>query len=161
MGAQIDCIIYNKFFQPLSDSILKYLDDLFKKKTHDVWLTVYLALFVLLHNTAMLTKRDEEYARQAGIAGRYANPQDIKALHRGAINLLAHFHGVLGGPVPFRQAGTGHLEGYRKNWEVSEQQETFMRTTYLRTRVMSKSPQKSPNLDRVVFSYPMLIVEYP
>ena len=102
-------------------------------------LSVYLALFVLLHSCAMLTKRDAEYARQNNLQGKYANPEAIREHQKGAITLLAHFHGVLGGPIPFGLAGTGRLESYnKKNWNFSEEQETFMRETYLRTRVMGE-----------------------
>lgn len=138
MGAQLECILYTRFLRPLSKRIQDLLDDLMKKRTHDTWLTVYLALFVLLHSCAMLTKRDAEYALQMKMGRKYANPEAIKAHQKGAITLLAHFHGVLGGPEPFGLAGTGRLESYRKNWDFSEHQEAFMKETYLRTRLMGE-----------------------
>ena len=142
MNAQLECILYTKFLRPLSNYVRESLDDLLlrKRTTHGTWLTVYLALFVLLHSCAMITKRDAEYARQNNLKEKYANPEAVKEHQKGAITLLAHFHGVLGGPVPFGLAGTGHLEGFnnKKNWKISEHQETFMKETYIRTRVMGE-----------------------
>lgn len=135
----MECIFYNRFLRPRSESVRKLLDDLFQRRTHDVWLTVYLTIFVLLHSCAMLTKRDEEYARQMNFESKYANPEAIKALQKGAITLLAHFHGVVGGPAPFRLAAEGRLGGYKKNWNFSEEQEAFLKGTYNRMRLMSES----------------------
>lgn len=146
MGGQLECIFYSRFLRPLSDSVRKLLNDLFQKRTHDVWFTVYLTLFVLLHSCAMLTKRDEEYARQMNFENKYANPKAIKTLQKGAITLLAHFHGVLDGPAPFRLAAEGRLRGYKKNWIFTEQQETFLRGTYDRMRSMSEFLRHSENL---------------
>lgn len=145
MGAQLECILYTRFLRPLSKGIQDLLDDLMKKRTHDTWLTVYLALFVLLHSCALLTKRDAEYARQMNFGTTYANPEAIKAHQKGAITLLAHFHGVLDGPTPFGLANTGRLESFRKNWDFSERQEAFMKETYLRTRVMRECFQSTRN----------------
>lgn len=114
-----------------------------KKKTHEVWLTVYLALFVLLHSCAMLTRRDWEYARQMNFKTKYANPDAIKAHQKGAITLLAHYHSVLGGPGPLRLASAGRLESVKNSWNFSAQQEAFMKETYIRTRFMGEFSQFS------------------
>lgn len=139
LGAQLECIVYTKYLQPLSVKIRASLDELMKKKTHEVWLTVYLALFVLLHSCAMLTRRDWEYARQMNFKTKYANPEAIKAHQKGAITLLAHYHSVLGGPKPLDLASAGRLESVKNSWNFSEQQEAFMKETYLRTRFMGES----------------------
>ena len=141
LGAQLEWIVYTEYLQPLSVRVRTALDDLMRRRTHDVWLTVYLALFVLLHSCAMLTKRDAEYARQMNLNAKYANPDAIRAHQKGAITLLAHFHGVLGGPEPLRLAGTGSLEDYRKNWNFTERQKSFMKETYLRTSFMGEFPR--------------------
>ena len=138
MGAQLECIFYSRFLRPRSESVRKLLDDLFQKKTRDIWLTVYLTLFVLLHSCAMLTKRDEEYARQMNFESKYANPRAINALQKGAITLLAHFHGVVGGPAPFRLAAEGRLGGDKKNWDFTEEQEAFLKGTFGRMQLMSE-----------------------
>lgn len=138
MGAQLECILYSKFLQPSSVSIQASLDELLMKKTHDAWLTVYLAVFVLLHNCAMLTKRDEVHARQDNLETQYANPEAMRELHGGAETLLANFHGVLGGPVLFREAVEGRLDGCKRNWEFTAEEEMFMKDTYTRTSMMGE-----------------------
>lgn len=143
MGAQLECIVYSKYLRPLSDRIRASLDELLKKRTHGIWLTVYLTLFVLLHSCAMLTRRDSEYARQMNLETKYANPGAIRAHQKGAITLLAHYHTVLGGPRPLGLAASGGLKSVRNAWNFSEEQEAFMRETYLRTSVMGESLQFS------------------
>lgn len=157
MGAQLECIFYSRFLRPRSESVRKLLDGLFQRKTRNVWLTVYLTLFVLLHSCAMLTKRDEEYARQMGFESKYANPGAINALQKGAITLLAHFHGVVGGPAPFRLAAEGRLGGYKKDWDFTEEQETFLKKTYNRMGFMSEYLRHSGICDAADVAWPLML----
>jgi len=64
MTAQFECINYTTFLRPWSKAVLKQLNELVLAKRRDYWLTIYYAMFVLLHSCAMLTRRDEETARQ-------------------------------------------------------------------------------------------------
>jgi hypothetical protein len=64
MTAQFECINYTTFLRPWSKAVLKQLNELVLAKKREYWLTIYLAMFILLHSCAMLTRRDEETARQ-------------------------------------------------------------------------------------------------
>ncbi|SPN97376.1 uncharacterized protein DNG_00890 [Cephalotrichum gorgonifer] len=142
MSAQLECILYTKLLRPLSAKVRTSLDELFKKKSHDIWLEAYLAIFVLLHSCALLIKRDEEYARQINLITKYANPESIKEHQKGAITLLAHFHRILHGPIPLRRAHQGDLQSFKKNWDFTPGQEQFMKRTYSTVLKMRESLQK-------------------
>ncbi|KAK0732900.1 hypothetical protein B0T26DRAFT_633909, partial [Lasiosphaeria miniovina] len=101
MTAQFECINYTTFLRPWSRALLKQLNELVLAKKREYWLTIYLVLFILLHSCAMTTRRDEDSARQWNVEGKYANPASIKAHHTGAQTMLAHFHFINKGVMPF------------------------------------------------------------
>lgn len=67
MGNQIECINYARFLRPLGKRVLEDLQNLVSQKDLKYWLTIYLVCFLLLHNCAITTRRDEETARQYNI----------------------------------------------------------------------------------------------
>jgi len=101
MTAQFECINYTTFLRPWSKAVLKQLNELVLAKRRDYWLTIYYVMFVLLHGCAMTTRRDAETARQYEMKTHYANPDSIKAHHSGAQTMLAHFHFLNKGVLPF------------------------------------------------------------
>ncbi|KAK3395142.1 hypothetical protein B0H63DRAFT_462729 [Podospora didyma] len=101
MTAQFECINFTSFLRPWSKLVLKQLNELVLAKKREYWFTIYLSMFVLLHSCAMMTKRDEEFARQFDAKTKYANPDSIRAHHTGAQTMLAHFHFINKGVVPF------------------------------------------------------------
>ncbi|KAM7223111.1 hypothetical protein V8F06_001667 [Rhypophila decipiens] len=104
MTAQFECINYTTFLRPWSKAVLKQLNDLVLAKRREYWLTIYFTMFILLHSCAMLTRRDEETARQYGMKQQYANPDTIKAHQSGMQTMLAHFHFINKGVAPFSLA---------------------------------------------------------
>jgi len=64
MTAQFECINYTMFLRPWSKAVLKQLNELVLAKRRDYWLTIYYAMFVLLHSCSMTTRRDAETAVQ-------------------------------------------------------------------------------------------------
>lgn len=131
MTAQFECINYTTFLRPWSRAVLKQLNDLVLAKKREYWLTIYLTMFVLLHSCAMITKRDEETARQFRIPGKYANPASIREHHCGAQTMLAHFHYINRGVVPFSlplhtKDGRSDLA---KAANLTEEQVSFVRMT--------------------------------
>lgn len=64
MSAQFQAITYTKILRPLNKIVLDQLHALTIANKRRNWFTIYLTLFVLLHSCAMLTRRNEEYARQ-------------------------------------------------------------------------------------------------
>lgn len=99
--AQFECINYTTFLRPWSKAVLKQLNELVLAKKREYWLSIYYAMFVLLHSCSMMTRRDEETAVQYDMGTKYANPESIKAHHSGAQTMLAHFHFINKGVIPF------------------------------------------------------------
>ncbi|KAK0669846.1 hypothetical protein QBC41DRAFT_223005 [Cercophora samala] len=131
MTAQFECINYTTFLRPWSKAVLKQLNDLVLAKKREYWFTIYLAMFVLLHSCAMITERDAETARQFKIPDKYANPVSIKEHHCGAQTILAHFHYINRGVVPFSlplhtKEGRNDLA---KAAELTAEQVDFVRMT--------------------------------
>jgi hypothetical protein len=64
MVAQLELITFSVLLKPLSKAVLNELQTMIMANKKKHWLTIYLTTFLLLHNCAMMTRRDEEYARQ-------------------------------------------------------------------------------------------------
>ncbi|KAI1506264.1 hypothetical protein F5X99DRAFT_415506 [Biscogniauxia marginata] len=101
MIAQMECIMYTRVLRPLTKLVLRHLNDLVRKNKKRYWLTIYLTMFILLHSCSMLTRRDWETARQYDLREEFANPESIKLHHVGSEMLLAHFHYLNKGVLPF------------------------------------------------------------
>ncbi|KAK7928360.1 hypothetical protein PG985_005358 [Apiospora marii] len=112
--AQMECILYTTILRPKSSDVLRRLNNLVLEKKRENWLTIYLVMFILLHNCAMITRRDEETATNYGHKERYANPNGIYDQHRSVQAMLAHFHfinkGVLPFSLPANAAGRAELQ---------------------------------------------------
>ncbi|KAJ4403427.1 hypothetical protein N0V85_005095 [Neurospora sp. IMI 360204] len=146
MTAQFECIEYTNFLRPWSKAVLKQLNDLVLAKKREYWFTIYLALFVLLHSCSMVTRRDAETARKWGMRTEYANPESIKAHHAGAQTMLAHFHfinkGVLPFHIPHDEAGRQELS---KAASLSDEQLDFV----WRTGDMIRDPRRVARMKHV------------
>lgn len=68
MNAQLEVIMYSTLLRPLRKSILADLELLLRQKERSNWLTIYLTLFILLHNCSLTTRRDEEFARRSKLS---------------------------------------------------------------------------------------------
>ncbi|KAK0708520.1 hypothetical protein B0H67DRAFT_496689 [Lasiosphaeris hirsuta] len=140
MTAQFECINYTTFLRPLSKAVLKQLNELVLAKKREYWLTIYFSMFVLLHSCAMMTKRDAETAAQYDMGTHYANPESIRAHHTGAQTILAHFHFINKGVIPFSlphtEAGKQELA---KAANLSDEQVEFV----WRTSNMVNNPQRA------------------
>lgn len=67
LGAQLDFTIIYHIQLSLRKQVLSSLESMVLKMNHDTWLVRYLVIFILLHNTALLTAHDASYARKHGI----------------------------------------------------------------------------------------------
>ncbi|KAL3471565.1 hypothetical protein BJX99DRAFT_266617 [Aspergillus californicus] len=101
MIPQMECIMYTRILRPLSGRVLAGLKDLVMENKREHWLTIYLTLFILLHSCAMLTRRDWETAREYNLQNEYANLMSIQAMQTGMRTMLAHFHYLNKGVLPF------------------------------------------------------------
>ncbi|KAK4184430.1 hypothetical protein QBC35DRAFT_58270 [Podospora australis] len=143
MTAQFECINYTMFLRPWSKAVLKQLNDLVLAKKREYWFTIYCCMFVLLHSCSMTTRRDEETARQFEMKSRYANPGSIREHHAGAQTMLAHFHFINKGVLPFSlpKTPTGRKE-LSKAASLSDDQVEFV----WRTADMVKDPHRAAQM---------------
>lgn len=66
MGAQIDSVIIHQIQPQLRRKALEELQKMTQEKKQQTWLTTYLVSFIVLHNIALITKHDADYARKHG-----------------------------------------------------------------------------------------------
>ena len=62
----MEMIFYSKLLHPLRIRVLNGLETLFAANERESWLAMYLSIFILLHSCSMITRRDEEFAKQLG-----------------------------------------------------------------------------------------------
>ncbi|KAL2144790.1 hypothetical protein VTI28DRAFT_8552 [Corynascus sepedonium] len=92
MGAQIDSVIIHQIQPRLRRKALEELQKMTQEKKQKTWLTTFLVTFILLHNIALITKHDADYARKHGLPTRFAREANVKEYNLGAKTLLAYFH---------------------------------------------------------------------
>jgi hypothetical protein len=78
MGAQLDSILIHQIQPELRKTTLEALQKLMTVgKSPKSWLMTYLVSFILLHNIALVTRHDAEYARKHGMKVRRRAPSKI------------------------------------------------------------------------------------
>ncbi|KAG7293360.1 hypothetical protein NEMBOFW57_003408, partial [Staphylotrichum longicolle] len=92
MGAQIDSVLIHQIQPRLRRKALEELQKMTQEKKQKTWLTTYLVTFILLHNIALITKHDADYAKKHGMSTRFAREANVKEYNLGANTLLAYFH---------------------------------------------------------------------
>jgi hypothetical protein len=119
MSAQIELIMTAIVLHPLKREVLKQLQELMKADRKRSWLTIYLCLFVLLHSCALLTSFENKQAKKYGLQvspppisridfflltcskTRFVYASFVEELHTGSNIMLAHFHYMNKGSLPF------------------------------------------------------------
>ncbi|EAA34527.3 hypothetical protein NCU03248 [Neurospora crassa OR74A] len=92
MGAQIDSILIHQVQPQLRRDTLEELQKMTQEKKQRTWLTTYLVTFILLHNIALITKHDADYAKKHSLGRRFAREDSVREYNIGANTLLAYFH---------------------------------------------------------------------
>ncbi|KAL2264395.1 hypothetical protein VTK26DRAFT_4863 [Humicola hyalothermophila] len=92
MGAQIDSVLIHQIQPRLRRKTLEELQKMTQEKKQKTWLTTFLVTFILLHNIALITKHDADYARKHGLKRRFAREANVREYNLGANTLLAYFH---------------------------------------------------------------------
>ncbi|KAF5006612.1 hypothetical protein FDECE_7007 [Fusarium decemcellulare] len=103
LGAQLDLILIHHIQTRLRRELLDKLQKMMSKNKQSTWLVTYLVIFILLHNTALITAHDAGYAKKHGMKRRFAREEKVKEYHLGANILLAHFHYCNKGIYPFSE----------------------------------------------------------
>ncbi|KAJ4421407.1 hypothetical protein N0V82_003788 [Gnomoniopsis sp. IMI 355080] len=109
MGKQLDKLLLDHTLTKLRREALDALQKMTQAKNQNTWLTTYLVSFILLHNVALITKHDSDYARKHRMTANndkskmliWARPEVVQQYHLGANILLAYFHYCNRGTYPF------------------------------------------------------------
>ncbi len=72
MGAQLDSVLIHQIQPRLRRKALEELQKMTQEKKQKTWLTTYLVTFILLHNIALITKHDADYAKKHGMPVSFA-----------------------------------------------------------------------------------------
>ncbi|KAF8443468.1 hypothetical protein BDZ91DRAFT_803895 [Kalaharituber pfeilii] len=114
MDFQLDNITIHYLLMPWKSKILKELQKKILGNRKEDWLEVHLTMFVLLNNVERQIKHDNWFARRYRLRHRFSNYQLIDAIFCGAKILLAHFHHVNKGHMPFSLTWEGNYVGADK-----------------------------------------------
>lgn len=152
MGNQIELILSRRIQDRLRTEILEGLQKLIYSHKTTSWFTIYLCVFILLHNCTMITRHDAAYARKHGIEvrpftptlrsrrsppspfqpsnspqARFARPAMVAEYHAGANIFLAHFHYCNKNSYPFSSDGaTSEILAVAR---LNEKQMRFVQST--------------------------------
>lgn len=67
MGAQLDLVLIHHIQSKLRREVLDKLQRMISKNKQSTWMVIYLVMFILLHNTALIIRHDEGYALKHGM----------------------------------------------------------------------------------------------
>ncbi|KAI0115733.1 hypothetical protein GGR51DRAFT_546078 [Nemania sp. FL0031] len=146
MIAQMECIMYTRVLRPMTKRVLRMLNDLVRRNKKRYWMTIYLTIFILLHSNSMITRRDWETARQYNLQEDFANPESIRRQQSGAQVMLAHFHYLNKGVVPFQLSH--NAEGLRELAKVGELDDDSVKFV-LRTSTLMKDEERIAKIEEV------------
>jgi hypothetical protein len=91
--AQFDSITHSRALQKYSRLVLKELEFFISQNSPDSWWTVYLCLFVLLHEAAYMTRDRYLHARRSfGTEARYSLPDFVEKLQSSCTLLVQYWH---------------------------------------------------------------------
>ncbi|KAH8891757.1 hypothetical protein GQ53DRAFT_647975 [Thozetella sp. PMI_491] len=126
-SAQLEVIITATLLVPAKREVLSLLRELLQGNERRSWFAIYLAMFILLHNCALLTQSDNKKARKQGLESRFFRTALVESLHHGAKILLAYFHYCNKGSHPFKMDWSEPDQV--KCMEMDEEQIHFMQQT--------------------------------
>ncbi|PHH64553.1 hypothetical protein CDD81_4332 [Ophiocordyceps australis] len=127
LGAQLDLVLIHDIQASLRRKVLHALQKMMLQNKKKNWLVTYLIIFILLHNAALITAHDAEYARKHGMQRRFAREDMIKEYHLGAKILLAYYHYCNRGARPFSLACQD--QDLRNLGDLSPDEIGFVRST--------------------------------
>ncbi|KAL8288366.1 hypothetical protein RB597_000469 [Gaeumannomyces tritici] len=90
--AQVDSILSTKFLKPGTTKVTKCLEKFLRSNDPAYWFSLYLSIFIILHEISVATKDRGRYARDNQLPTRFSLPSVVREQHFGANNLLAHWH---------------------------------------------------------------------
>ncbi|CAI4215289.1 unnamed protein product [Parascedosporium putredinis] len=82
------------------------------------------------------------YAQQINLGTEYANPDAVKNHARGVITLLAHYHIVMQGALPFKCVAEQQTASIKTKLDFTAQEQEFVGKTYDRVQELNWKPDK-------------------
>ncbi|KAI2625592.1 hypothetical protein GGR54DRAFT_653979 [Hypoxylon sp. NC1633] len=99
---QFASIITEKILGPLSRDVLKSLEKLVLKNQAKNWFTIFLVVFILMHSYELILQHEVAFTTRRKYPLKYYDMKLIRGYQSGAKTLLAHFHYVNKGNIPFQ-----------------------------------------------------------
>lgn len=124
---QFASIIMQRVLAPLRRKVLKALEDLILANKAEHWFYIFLATFMLLYNYELSMRHEARYASKRKLAVRYSDMNLIRSSHSGAKTLLAHFHYMCKGNLPFQQDFDWESPSHQRMAQLSTEQLDFIR----------------------------------
>ncbi|KAK3331053.1 hypothetical protein B0H66DRAFT_613055 [Apodospora peruviana] len=90
--AQFDNVNILEILTPLRVDVLHQLEDMLGRNNIQDWFTVYVAVFILLHEVSVSSKDRAEDAIANSAESRYSLPHFVEELQMGANIILVHWH---------------------------------------------------------------------
>ncbi|KAI9672461.1 MAG: hypothetical protein M1817_003227 [Caeruleum heppii] len=107
MDTQLDQVVIQEVLHPIAASVTRMLERKIAVNHREDFFEIYLTIFVLLNNFEWMLAATREFAQRYGMSGRLGPRGKYSVceshLHTAKI-LLAHFHFVCRGSVPFSLA---------------------------------------------------------
>ncbi|KAH8884175.1 hypothetical protein GQ53DRAFT_811092 [Thozetella sp. PMI_491] len=134
---QLGSIIIQRILSPLRHSVLKDLQSTVYANKPQNWFRIFLTVFILLQNYEMGVTFQQAFAlkRKSGVL--YLDMPLIRGIHSGAKTILAHFHYVCKGQLPFSDNFDWASPVLRKMAALDKEQIDFLQR--LRTRIRAES----------------------
>ncbi|KUJ10821.1 uncharacterized protein LY89DRAFT_596060 [Mollisia scopiformis] len=105
ISAQLSLLREALIIRPWTQEVRSQLEALVAKKKPESWLTVYLVMFILLHNCSLLTAYFMKKAKNLRLHDKYHAIAILEELHFSVSILLTYYHYVNKGALCF---ATGH-----------------------------------------------------
>ncbi|KAG8157855.1 hypothetical protein KVR01_012127 [Diaporthe batatas] len=99
---QFSAIIMERILGPLSRDVLKGLENLVLKNQAKKWFTIFLVVFILMHSYELILQHEVAFTTRRLYPDKYYDMKLIRGYQSGAKTLVAHFHYVNKGNIPFQ-----------------------------------------------------------
>lgn len=111
MDSQLDDLVIRHLIHPICTRFLVRLKEKIEERKRENWLEIYLAMFVMLSNMALIQKDMATQARRKGLKPGNRGGTLTQSYIHASKTMLAYFHFACAGSVPFSIAFDGSKDG--------------------------------------------------
>lgn len=135
--AQFDSINHTKLLSKYGHRVLRSLESFIFRNQSTFWWTIYLCVFILLHEASWLSADRYRHARHNfGGRYRYSIPSFVEELQEGCNNILVHWHYYNCHPWPKADAPWERHKHFMS--ELSSEQHDLVMETMTDTRIQKQ-----------------------